>query len=736
MFLNEEKHKNEYKQGKYGVPHQRGTKTEDFLLRYCQNIWGRGLVGELMMGNNGFYRRNIPELRAYARDLQGYQKYQEILDPCDKKGRRYMNINWDTEAILPNLRSAIKEIILEINLEPDIEAVDDRTKKARSEAVAEAKLATTPQIQQLLMAAGMNPQEFVPEGATSEVDIDFIERLGGYRMIEEIEIKDCVDASINTGWDVVKDIVADDLVDLHVVATHMRTGPKGIVIEYVDPARLILPKSKYPDYRDAEFMAFWQPMTIAELREIAVDKDEEWFIKIARQYRGQGKQQQYSGGFDSSTRENYYRANGRQWYDDFCIEVMTVYILCTDTEKYVEGNHKKGNKIYDRVDDNAKLSERDVRRGKRFVEKSAVKLYKANWIIGTDELFDSGENTDNVLDENNTPLFPLIVVSGDGPSPVEKAIPLVDDIHIAIYKLRHAFRKMAPGPRIVIDKAKLRNMVSFGEEKYSMKEMLELYPKTGTLFVESVADFSDPGIGGQSRPFDFMESGIAEDVQLLMTEISTKTERLRTVMAVNSMMDGSNRQPNMLKGVMEGLIMAGNTMNRGYARLMVNFYRRMVAFIGNYWRNAVVYGPESGYSAETLERMNNTSYRYEVRFGLSESDKEMLIQDLMAKRDQGQLAPDAFIVIYNMIKRGDMAKAQLYMIKAVQEERERQQQQQQQAIAMQNQGNMAAAQQAIQGEQQVMDIVHQHKLKQIQLQGEIDLDKAEVMARRQQQGKK
>lgn len=722
MTLNEKQYKEDYAKGKIVQPYWRNEKNEKFLLDYAKWVWSQYVNGVCGIGYNGIvYSRTMAELRAYGRGMQNPSKYRDYLDPPDKKGNRLMDISWDTEKILPNLRAAIKEMAHEINLEPDIEAVDERSKRTKEFMVEKMKMALDPRMQDLLQQGGIDTAEIVPEGVETEFDVDFIDKMGAIKLVEEMEIKDMVTKTLERGgWDVIRDMLADDIVDLHTLALHIRKVGKELVLEYIDPARIIARKSKYPDYRDTDYIGFWQSVTLSELREMGME--EEQLVEVAKKYAGINNNIKWSN-WDQTYRENYLRQNGNLWYDSYTIDVMTAYFLCRDAEKYVVGRHRNGNEIYDKVSLDAKLDEKDIKRGKRFKEESRSKLYKVNWVIGTDCIFMSGENTDNVLDENNTPLMPIILVTGDGPSPIEKAIPLVDDIHMAIYKMRHVLTKMAPGPRMLIDKSRLRPMVSFGDEKISMREMLEMYPKTGALFYESVGDFADPTMGNQSPPFQFLNSGIGEDIGILSNEIAVKTDRLRTVMGVNALMDGTSRQPNMLKGVMEGLIMSGNTVNRPYSRLMMTFFRRVVSFVGNFWRNAIVYGEESGYPEDILERLNKTQFRYEVKFGLNESDRQIMLQDLVAKRDAGMVEPDAFIVIYNMIKRGNIAKAQLYYVKAVRDARKQRQQEQMQLVQQQSQGNQEAGVAVEQAKQQALQIEQQFELERIGVQTDEDIRK-------------
>lgn len=711
-----------YKKGKLPRPVSTPmTKKDDaFWRRYAQHLWGKYVAGECFLGYNGsIHGRSISELRLYGRGAQPVSKYQNLLDPLDPKTNdRIYNISWEQVKIVPNLRTGIKEQILAINLEPDIEAIDESSQFEREKRVNRMKLATKPQVQQFMAQAGVPVEEELPPGIENAIDVETLDRLGGLRLAAEIEVNDLVDKTISrSGWDVVFNQVADDILDGHVVAAHARRVPGGdIALEYVDIEKLIVPVSKYQDFRDAHFMGFWQRVSISELRERGVPENK--LAQIATECRMKGPHWNDVGGWtNQAEREQYFAKNGYYPYEEVRVPLVTFYILMGDADVYVSGiHHKSGNEIYDPVDKSAELSPKDIKRGKKLVREVSQKLFKVCWIAGTDHLIEAGENKDNVFDEDGTPMMPLFVVQGDGPSPIAKGISIIDDIHLAIYKKRHLLAKMPPGPRIKINKSMLRNTVTFGDQKMSFSEIIHKYPATGVLIYEDHLDYSDPNLTGVKDPIGTMESGIVEDLTILNQEILTKFDELRTVLGVNALMDGSSQQPDMLKGVMEGLMASAQTINRPYARLAMMFYRRIVDYIGHYWQGADVYEDIERYSKEVIDNLSKRKFRFETRFGLSEQDKEVLLQALAVSREKGAIEEDAFLVIWNYIKRGDMAKAQLYMVKAVKEARKRQEQAQMQAIQAQNQGAMGAAQMKEDGQNQRQAMEHQHEREMVPLE--------------------
>jgi hypothetical protein len=78
----------------------------------------------------------------------------------------------------------------------------------------------------------------------------------------------------------------------------------------------------------------------------------------------------------------------------------------------------------------------------------------------------------------------------------------------------------------------------------------------------------------------------------------------------------------------------------------------------------------------------------------SEDEKNLFLQDLVAKNQQGAIAIDDYFILLRMIKGGDMKRAELYLSKSVKKQTEMLQQQEMQKIQAQGQANAQAAQAA------------------------------------------
>ena len=120
----------------------------------------------------------------------------------------------------------------------------------------------------------------------------------------------------------------------------------------------------------------------------------------------------------------------------------------------------------------------------------------------------------------------------------------------------------------------------------------------------------------------------------------------------------------------------------------------------------------------TIRHFKLTKDLYDYDFGIkiilkpSEQDKQMLLADIQAKKEQGLLAAHDYFVLYKMISNGDLRQAEVYYSRAVEEQKSRNHQE-----AMQLQQAQAQAQ----GEAGIA--MEQAKQQTLQMQAEIEMAK-------------
>ena len=244
---------------------------------------------------------HFDEIRAYALGEQNNNKYRDILDPCEKDGKGYMNINWDNVKILPKFRDIVRGKMLLMDFEPNVKAIDEKSTKERLMRKNKMMMLTDPRIQQMIAMTGAMPDVELPPGVETIEDINIIDDLGGLKLFQEIAMENAIEVSNHeSGYKTLRKMWIDDIIDLNMAASKVYCEAKTgkIKYRYCDPANLIIMDSIYPDYRDAMFAGEIRRMTLSEIR-LETDLDENQVKMIAQKYRSHKTR-----GFDTANMPN------------------------------------------------------------------------------------------------------------------------------------------------------------------------------------------------------------------------------------------------------------------------------------------------------------------------------------------------------------------------------------------------------------------------------------------------
>lgn len=687
---------------------------EDFLdaMRYYYSAYAKnngaiGFAGTYMVG---YGRRTFAQLRDHGRGMQNPEKYKDQLDPFIKKGKnkgkRRWNISWDIVKLIPKFRSITVDKITSIRLGPDIEALDDEAKRDRLIKKNQVKLSMLPEQQMFMEGSGYSMQTGM-EGVDSPSDVDFLYQVGGLKLEVEMAIKDALDEMIeDSDWNVLSQMIADDLVDLNCFAFD-QVWENGVrVLKYVDPAKLVIMPSIYKDFRDRECCGYIhsEKITNIKLTDPTIPDDK---IEAIKKVYGSNAQTFGYPRHDSGTIEDY-APMGSGYGNEFGVDVLTMYFLSTETEYYVTGKSRRGSRQFEQVDKDFQLSERGKKAGKRIEEYPITKMYKCNWVIGTDVVYGYGE-IDNIVpygkDGNLRPVWPMVIYMGNEPSLVERVIGFDDDIQMDTFKIRSMISKLPPAPRMIVFQSLIKDTVNIAGEEFTILDMASNFQSEGIWVMDEAMPFSLPGedVNYGKDPIRFLPSGIAEDLQILTSNIMRNFENIRQGWGINPVADGTSQDPDMLKSVMQGLQQATNSALAPFIKQFVNGYERMV-------KNLAAIG-------RLFEGKAFSSWKVSVRAVTAETIQFMM-QDLMSRKDL--LDESSYFIIWNMLVTGDVEKAQYMMAKFSKIAKEQQHAKEIQIAQATAQGNAQAAQaaeaaraQTVQAEAQAKIIVlaEEHKLK-------------------------
>lgn len=711
-MINQKEYKSKYMAGSLRYNNDPYNRDEKHYLdrakaiygMYCSDIMGIGFGGVTVGG------RTYDELRAYGRSMQPVSKYRDILDPLvkgadGKKYRRY-NISWDINRPLAKYRNILKSKITGLRLEIVTEANDPFATHEKESIVAKMKFMAEQKTREFVQNTGYQLQEMeAVQGFEGPKDVDLYQQLGGIMLSTEMMMKDSIDLTLNESrWSAINDIFAEDLIDLNAFAGHIYTDQTSgrVMVEYVDPSRLIIDPSVYPDHHDAGTVGFVATKKISQIRQQLGGLTPELEQKMRNAASNYRQYYNNSGYFSTSgSRLSYSRggANPLADIDDVSVDVMTLYFVDVDPRRYVKRRNKAhGNLVYDQV------GPESTAKGAEIEEATIHSLFKVNWIVGSDVVFDYGVADDIVRagHPGSKRVIPnIFCYIGQDPSFVEQCIGHIDDINIAVFKRRNLISKLPPGPRMILDMAGLKDSVQIGNDEFSILENLKNYSIDGVLLVESEGEYAMPGqenSGSAKRPITFQESGILEDISILTAEVNEGIRGIQHVTGFNPTTDGTGAAPDMLKHVAEAASQATNAANAPLVKAWINTYERMCDLIARKWQLRVLAGdvdynklPISGTIIEQAKLTKEMFYRdWNIFVKVDDSmTKDMLLQDLMSKKEI--IPSEVYYQIFMSIQQHDLKRAQVVLSRFVDQSKKEEHQRMLEIQKAQAEGNAMAA---------------------------------------------
>ena len=248
-----------FEAGDFGAEFKIPQTKEDYRERmefmygmYSYGITTQGFSKYFNSGNGG---RSVKELRDHARGVQDTSIYLDQVNPINKKnGRRPLNISSDILRIIPKFRNIIKDKFKSIMLSPHTEATNEEARLERlirkNKMVLSRQPATQAFVEQTSFTLEKGPEE---AGINDEADVEFLYNMGGMRLAMEIALKDAIDITLDrSGWDVIWDLIIEDIIDLNGMAVDQVAHNGQERIKYVDLKKIVASPSVYPDFRDSD----------------------------------------------------------------------------------------------------------------------------------------------------------------------------------------------------------------------------------------------------------------------------------------------------------------------------------------------------------------------------------------------------------------------------------------------------------------------------------------------------
>lgn len=688
-------------------------------------------------------RRPFWELRAYRTGKNSPNKYKNLLIGCDVTGKRLpttINISWDILQILPQKIDVVKGYLQKINYDVDIQATDYQSLVDKKTMVSMAKVLADPRIEEmkndLHQAAGrpilqdMDPSK-APGGTvfSSPEQVDVASQVGIFFLEEEAALQNLLDKTqYESGSDGISDLVKEDLITLGHAGKRVYTNPNtNIVMEdYVDVARAIYPWSKYTDYRDITYAGEVKRYSIARLlQETSITEAQA--IKIARQYSSANGIGNLPGFYADIANYRETGQFGLNMWHQIEVDVADVVWFGKKNVNVTSVTREKEKSIsVNLVDDSYDLAAVKSNKGKKLDKYSHMTVYKAKMVIGTDYIFDYGEDNDIVynrdINDNCTPVLPYRFGRTGSSSLVERCIGFVDDACLANYKLRVARMKMPAPPNIFIDKSVLEN-VQIDGVRHKPQQLIKLLSDEGFLIGDSKNQWGNQTTQGKAI------SPIGTDLMQVITgwweDMGKSIEMIEKVTGINDVFAAQVPQRETGLGVSNLLIQGAQNALTPIIKTNEYLTEQPWRVATKKWQIVATYLPAEqkkklsiNRSLQVVEIGSKMSERdFDLRIMATSTDEEIAqmmadLQNMRSAARQGGMSSMSeadFLVLGEMLKARKLKQAQLYAAFAVEKRQQQQQQQSQQQI----QDNAQVQQQSAQQKGQI-------DAQNIQLKGQVD----------------
>lgn len=691
-------------------------KTYDFPNHFCdpkkkeEPDWNREFCEALYslylrdMTALPYSRRNdMINFRLYSEGRQTTTKYMDYLcpeDPITRKRTGYMNISWDSLAILPKFKRIFLGMLENTDFNVRATAIDDKSDEeknnAKFNAWAIAQLRPLfKDMEQMGIKTPEPPLGFDPQ---TKEELELMMTIGGMKLKKEISIEKALQYGFyESRWSPqVTQRVRDDWFTLAIACVRDYVDPitKRVKARYADPINCIIRYSSDPCLKEGVDMAGEVRLyTITEIKKVAGLNDEQ-LQEIARMYKDYNKtywniNTHYQQRFGNEEFRNF---------DSMIIPVLEADYFSWDTEF----SEKKVNK-YGRE----RIYEKDWEYGVSHTGKTGATevkmLYGCKWIIGTPYVWDYGKQHDIPRKDYREPQLPWHFYKFDEKSMVESAIPFVDNFHKNWYEWQNAQAAAAP-PGLAVNVSALKN-INIGTKTIGPLEVLAIRKRTGDLLYRATTHSSQIIPAGIGSPVTPLEGGTGGYGLELIQNMDYNLQHIRNIVGIPEVVDASTPHPEQPVGTtkisfnqtmqsLKGYVIAYKSLKESVAR---NFFYRLKV-LTNYGDYKFYLPALGGTNMEIIKlgkEFSDVDCGIMLEMSATEEEKQIIMKaalDAMRPLKQGgaNLTFGNFLYIIKTLGKDQIDYAMAYINYVEQKNKEIQMQQDQMNVKMNEESNAEA----------------------------------------------
>lgn len=622
----------------------------DWILKYAKAAHSKYEISPPTIFYNN--RSKYYEWRDYAMGNQTIDKYKPMMGVDEQNSETYLNVDWKVLGILPKyLRIAI-EGLNKIGYNMKVSAVDPlaETEKSKWYAKQMAKIKLqdavremAPEMEGKIPALQPQPDD---AGDTEELEI-----MNGYTYQNNRarKFKKALKlVAVQNDIASVREKLKEDGMYYGVAAVKDYIDSNGTIrFRNCNVDSLMMSPCVNNDFSDARYVGEYLEMSVSELRQLAQDQFTE------AQYQDICKNISKRSDMVDSNVFYPYAFN----YDNYRVRVLDleIYTIKSRYRQLKADNH--GNLYYNSLKNPPPESDNTP---SKYTRKDYQVIYRCKWVVGSELMFDYGLMTDmkrpkkspqNV--KSSFHIFAPIYQNYSAFSRIEKAMPVADAMQLAWYKFQNELNRVVPNGWAINLDAIENVSLGKGGDNWTPDQVMNLFFQAGVLVYRGMDLRGSPH--SHPVPIERLANGIGADVMNYYKIFDAEVQKLRDILGVNEIQDGSGSADRTNK---EGLKMEYEASNNALAdiirmekHILKSLYESLIIRI----QDVVKVKPIEGYLQElgssTGEFIKADMELAQGEFTLDIKDKpddasrlklEQLINDAYAKQELD--ARDLFII--------------------------------------------------------------------------------------------
>ena len=649
-------------------------------------------------------QRSFAELKSYATGRQSSNKLKNSILGKPKAGKNgqvghvtKMNVSWETYMKLPQMFDVMRSKNMSQEYDVSLYCVDDDSLAARESTKEMLKFILDENTKRFLDMTGFKPRvQPDPEqlGLMNDSDVDMYFETGGFTLEWERAAKAaCNKTKQVSDYKVLQDSTFDDLIinpeGITGWKTYIEESTQLPKIRKVNMENAIVPFSDRNDFANITRGAEIRIMTIADIRKEnpTMTSSELMYIAKCFEWMNPG----YTTLLNGSYYDTSYRQGFNQDYDLDPISRVKVLVLdaqwlSTDIETNLKNeNPNTGWKMFKEVAFDYQPDEKSKRKGDRVVKKNVIRKYYCNWIIGTEYIINCGVCKDVVYygqDGNKTPKLDYFFVKTGNASLVERAIAIVDDIDLIMFKHRNAWATLPAAPAMAIQKDLLENVFLNGILQQP-EDIVQGLIERGILYYNGLDDNGKPlYFAGGQKPIDYMDvTKMAGMLSICSQEIALKVNELREVLGLQNGADGGQTSPYQGLGQTQisqqtanaSLVPTFNSYNYLFRAAFTDIVKKWQIVAKNKKGIKVAYSALGNHNMKVLELssdFSNAEYNVDFKIAATMEEKQAIMQELAQQKALGVqtggaqgLTTSEWLYVHDRVMGGNIEEAMFVLAK-------------------------------------------------------------------------